>query len=629
MARNGARMPMDHRQVAHEFVEKYYKLLQQTPEQLYKFYKAHSVFTFSRDSDGVQSNANGQEQIHNGIMLALQPLLGHITMVSRSQVDSQASRKGGLLVLVTGQLVTYDGYCQHFTQSFLLDQQVMPTPGYFVLCDFLRYVEATPVQQCPAPGAQSLQGGVPVMTAEAMMCQEQCMAPSLGAMQMMSPHDVGGAGQAQPWMQPRMHHSMVQQVHHAPVPVPRPMHQEAAPAPAPAPSRSVSGASRVTNAPFVPRQPAVLVDAAVVEEPPRLPDTALIEDLPKSSDLAVPAVAEVPKGDDAGENGGRDEAEAEVELDMEEYEEDEGLGEDMIPQLEEMEARDDGNDSGSSPTASVNVAADAKDDGAAATDRPPTDEDAGGGGPLGDDEFQYFDDQPRSWASMAGRLKEGGGGLTQSKVTGYGAPAGAPGSKMAGASPTTASSGSNGAVRGQDRATDRGAAAEKSSGGATATSSYEVWLWVSRLPTDTKIDGQEVLDCINSYLGEVGRALDIERRDQTQEWANLVVSSQEAADLILHISRDRKLLLRGKSIKADVHKQAFASGRRGGSRGGRGSSEGGSKGQGRGRGAALEGGDDERSGEGRGAGRARRRPGKGGKGEGHGGDAPGRWATSS
>lgn len=604
-------MNMNHRQVAHEFADKYYKLLQQTPDQLYKFYKKHSVFVFSRDSDGAQSSSTGQEEIHNGITFALQAFCGHNTIVSRSQIDSQASRGGGLLVLVTGQLMTYDGYCQHFTQTFMLDRQELPTPGYFVLSDFLRYVEVNPVppvQQCPPGG--------PVMPADGMMMgQDQCLPPQLGGMQMMAPHDAGGYG-----LQPGMSHpSMMQQVHHldgptAPVsmvpmdpmlPLPG---GEAVPTGFPAVQPMQAPAPQAASGPNHHRKlvnqaasiarggGGAMVEAAVLEEPPHLPEVALAQEpaptLPEASGSEVPKV----EGAD-GDTNGRHEADAEVELDMEDYEDDEGLAEDMIPQLEEMEAHDDGD-----------RAAGGQDSGAAGVDD------------LQDvsgyiDEFAFFDEQPRSWASMAGKLKEGGGQLVQSKVQGFGMTPGAAAAKAtASAVPSSGS-----AARAQDRAGERGAVSSGSPGGE-----LDVWLWVSRLPIDTRIEGQEVLDCISSHLPhDVGCALDIDRKEQSQEWANVSVSSQEAADFILHLSRERKLLLRGRTIKADVHKVAYLSRQRG-RNGAKGSAEGSSKGAGRGRAAALEGGgDDDRSGEGKGekgegkgAGRARRRVGRG-----HGSDA--------
>lgn len=635
---------MDHRHIAHEFVERYYKLWQQSPDTLHKFYKPFSIFTFSRDSDGFQSTSTGQEMIRNSLMLAFESIWGQVSMVSKSQVDSQMSRLGGLLILVTGQFVAYDGYCQHFTHSFLLDRQELPTPGYFILNDFMRLVDNSHQPPCfPA-------GGVPVMPTEAMMCQDPGMHQQMGGMQMIPPHD---NGQPQAWMQQRMHAPMLPQVHHNQLPMQqRPVHQMRPPGPGgeqasngypAAPSPNGSAFSSFANNKAVPRQtatgPAVPVDGAILEEPPRLPEQALVEQAdPAAVSAATPEayLTDAPKVGDGDEHG-RDETQVEVELDVEDYDEDDnGLAQE-VPQLEEMEARDD------SEGPAAGQQGNANDEGAAASAEGPD-----GGNPDEVDDAQYArlieeESQPKSWASMAGRLKQGGGKLVQSKVQGYGAPAGAAAATAAAAGatkpqPPTASSGSTGGPA--SRAPDRGTGAGERSSGAASTearhgssnigsSQYDVWLWISRLPTDSRIEAQEVLDLISSHLSEMGaRAVEIERREQSQEWANISVSSQEAAEVILHLSRERKLLLRGKSIKADVHQQrgGYASSRRGRT-GGRGSAEGSSKGAGRGRGAGLEGGgDDERSSEGRGAGRARR---KGGKGQGHSSDAKGGWSGPS
>lgn len=537
----------DHRQVAHEFVEKYYHLLQKTPDQLYKFYKKQSVFVFSRDSDGAQAASTGQDQIRTGIMIALQPFGGPIHMVSKCQVDSQASREGGLLVTVTGQLFGYDGYCQHFTQSFLLDEQELPTPGYFVLMDFLRYVETS-----PSVGSCQPSGGVPVMSNEAMMCQDQCMAPQLGGMPMISPHDVG---QQQAWMQPGMHPSMMQEMN-CPVPSPqRPMAMQNLPHDAAA--TGFPPASQLHH----PAAQASMVDPNIhQEEPPtRLSDAALAEQIAKPCQISSAAVA---RGESC-EAGDYSAARNDYEIEDGRY--------DMGGCHQESEA---------------NGCYSAYD------------------GDMQDDGYTYDgSNEPRSWASMAGKLNEGSGRLAQGKVSGFGSPVAILGNGKSGTSSSSAAR--------PDQAVD-------------TRDSYEyreAWLWVSRIPLDPHIEDQEVLDFITSHLCDHGaRALEIERKEHSQDWASISVSSQEAADAIVHLSRERRLLLRGRSIKADLHNVGRGAGRRG--RAGR-SGEGGFKGFGRGRGYADVA-DDDRYGDGRG-GRRGRRQGKGDGKYGGYGDGFSRW----
>lgn len=51
--------------------------------------------------------------------------------------DSQSSYEGGVIVLVTGCLITQDKLRKKFTQSFFLAPQ---DNGYYVLNDVLRYI---------------------------------------------------------------------------------------------------------------------------------------------------------------------------------------------------------------------------------------------------------------------------------------------------------------------------------------------------------------------------------------------------------------------------------------------------------------------------------------------------------
>lgn len=54
-------------------------------------------------------------------------------------VDAQDSLNGGVLVLVTGHLISKDNAKRTFTQSFFLAPQ--DKGGYYVLNDIFRYVE--------------------------------------------------------------------------------------------------------------------------------------------------------------------------------------------------------------------------------------------------------------------------------------------------------------------------------------------------------------------------------------------------------------------------------------------------------------------------------------------------------
>lgn len=67
-------------------------------------------------------------------------------------VDAQESLNGGVLVLVTGNLIGKENVKRNFTQSFFLATQ---DKGYFVLNDIFRYVE----EAGPLQGNQGLPNG--------------------------------------------------------------------------------------------------------------------------------------------------------------------------------------------------------------------------------------------------------------------------------------------------------------------------------------------------------------------------------------------------------------------------------------------------------------------------------------
>mmetsp|Transcript_96996 Transcript_96996/g.274072 ORF Transcript_96996/g.274072 Transcript_96996/m.274072 type:complete len:143 (-) Transcript_96996:110-538(-) len=127
--------------VGHHFVKKYYTTLAETPNQVYKFYKAQSVFSRGNEGDTNAVVAVGQGEINDEIMATVGQYEKRACRVLISDVDAQESLQGGVFVLVTGSL-TYSTsrVSRRFTQAFFLDKQTSPYPGYFVLNDMLRYL---------------------------------------------------------------------------------------------------------------------------------------------------------------------------------------------------------------------------------------------------------------------------------------------------------------------------------------------------------------------------------------------------------------------------------------------------------------------------------------------------------
>lgn len=471
--------------VGKEFAKKYYDLLATNPAVLYRFYKQQSVFSFTswcgNDGGGGGSTvcAVGQQQIHREILAALTPFKpevngGHEVRPEVICIDSQGSRRGAVIVLVTGYLmVVGTSIVQHFTQSFFLDRQSLPYEGYFVLNDILRFLPpgALPVRPSPA-------------------------SPSAG-------------------------------------PRPEAFYKSAPTSPAPA-------------LPASPAAERAGPDAQAAE---------LAEDAPS----------------ERGEAGG----EVEIELDIEGAEDDD-LEEAHVEGLEAWEP-------GVQAAQATQAADDEDDDDAQANSGPgnpsPSDEDLAAIA-AAEEEAASSWPQPKSWSSMASKLKQGPGQLAASKAQGYAAPGGS-------------------AVPAASEVRNPRAEALRSALGSTGSAAGgNVWLWVSRLPSEPAVESQEMLDCINGYLSDSpsgGRAVEVDRKDAaSQDRASVAVTTQEAADAVVQLSKEWRLLLRGKSLKADLHKHLNFSGgwgsgsssRRGRGGGGRG---GGVSGRGRGGGGSRGG----------------------------------------
>jgi len=108
---------------------------------------------------------------------------------------------------------------------------------------------------------------------------------------------------------------------------------------------------------------------------------------------------------------------------------------------------------------------------------------------------------------------------------------------------------------------------EASPSGASPPGS--VRLWLSRLPPEKVTDSQELLDNLNNMLAEAGmasgKALEVDRKEASgKDWGYLVLSSQEVADQIVQFSKEKKIILQNRTLKAELIKQNSYSG--GGSR---------------------------------------------------------------
>eukprot|EP00933_Yihiella_yeosuensis_P004832 TRINITY_DN10922_c1_g1_i4.p1 TRINITY_DN10922_c1_g1~~TRINITY_DN10922_c1_g1_i4.p1 ORF type:complete len:453 (+),score=141.77 TRINITY_DN10922_c1_g1_i4:194-1552(+) len=160
-------------------------------------------------------------------------------------------------------------------------------------------------------------------------------------------------------------------------------------------------------------------------------------------------------------------------------------------------------------------------------------------------------EQPKSWAAMAGTLRQGGGKLAAAKPrSGFSLPA--PKAAMPVLPPPTAAAkaeAARAAAAGGQGVT--GLPPPKSAAGRTAT----VRMWLSRLPTDQQIDNKEVLKSINSFLdSSVGQALELDHKEK--DWGYLVVANQETADALVRLSKQRKLQYDGRGLKAELERKS-------------------------------------------------------------------------
>ncbi|KAL2344633.1 hypothetical protein Fmac_005918 [Flemingia macrophylla] len=119
--------------VGNAFVEQYYSILHQEPDQVHRFYHESSVLS-RPEEDGSMTMVTTTVEINKKI-LSLDYTSFRVEILS---ADAQPSYKDGVMVVVTGCLTGSDNLKRKFTQSFFLAPQ---DKGYFVLNDVFRYVD--------------------------------------------------------------------------------------------------------------------------------------------------------------------------------------------------------------------------------------------------------------------------------------------------------------------------------------------------------------------------------------------------------------------------------------------------------------------------------------------------------
>ncbi|XP_059071031.1 nuclear transport factor 2-like [Cryptomeria japonica] len=120
-------------EVANEFVNQYYCVLNNCPDKLYEFYKDCSTVT-RPEPNGQLLHVTTLEAIKNNIVSSL----NEGNEVKIGTVDSQQAYNESYIILVTGIILGHENVERKFAQSFFLAPQER---GYFVLNDAFRYLE--------------------------------------------------------------------------------------------------------------------------------------------------------------------------------------------------------------------------------------------------------------------------------------------------------------------------------------------------------------------------------------------------------------------------------------------------------------------------------------------------------
>ncbi|KAI8820712.1 uncharacterized protein EV422DRAFT_529866 [Fimicolochytrium jonesii] len=116
------------------FVQEYYTILNRDPQRLHCFYNKKSSFLHGHEGEATVKTFHGQQEIHRKIL----DMDFQDAKVLVSNVDSQASLNGGIVVQVLGEMSNNSGTSHKFAQTFFLAEQVN---GYYVLNDIFRFLK--------------------------------------------------------------------------------------------------------------------------------------------------------------------------------------------------------------------------------------------------------------------------------------------------------------------------------------------------------------------------------------------------------------------------------------------------------------------------------------------------------
>ncbi|KAF9347074.1 hypothetical protein BGX26_001418, partial [Mortierella sp. AD094] len=141
---------IDSHQVGMMFVHEYYTFLNKEPSRLHCFYNKQSTMSHGYQGDDphvcygqqasldISSSLFENEKLYQDIHTKILDLDFEDCKVLVSNVDSQSSMNGGIMIQVLGYMSNKGGASQKFAQTFFLAQQ---PKGYYVLNDIFRYLK--------------------------------------------------------------------------------------------------------------------------------------------------------------------------------------------------------------------------------------------------------------------------------------------------------------------------------------------------------------------------------------------------------------------------------------------------------------------------------------------------------
>lgn len=130
---NGTSVPNKASEVGWLFVPQYYTFMNKDPSRLHCFYTKKSTMVHGAENEDVTPSV-GQQAIHERV----NALGFEDTKVYVSNVDSQSSADGGIVIQVLGEMSNKGGKWRKFAQTFFLAQQ---PNGFYVLNDIFRYLK--------------------------------------------------------------------------------------------------------------------------------------------------------------------------------------------------------------------------------------------------------------------------------------------------------------------------------------------------------------------------------------------------------------------------------------------------------------------------------------------------------